>query len=145
MTEGKATKKGFWAKPEVDRRGLRQFGMVMVVGLGVIGGWAWYRGNGDAAAWLGGFAGSFLLGGLLVPTVLKPLYIIWMYLARVLGWVNTHLLLGLVFYTLFTLIGGIMRGVRYDPLDRRREPERESYWRRRSPSLLPRNHYERQF
>ena len=145
MTEGTATRKGFWGKPETDRRGLRSFGWVMAIGLGGIGGWVWYRGNGDAAAWLGGIAGLFLLSGLLLPVVLKPLYIVWMYLARVLGWINTHLLLGLVFYTLFTLIGAVMRGVRHDPLNRRREPERDSYWIQRNPSLLPREHYERQF
>ena len=105
----------------------------------------WYKGGVDAAWWLGGIAGFFLVAGLLLPVVLKPIYVVWMYLARLLGWVNTHLLLGLVFYTLFVLIGGIMRLLRHDPLNRKLEPGRESYWLPRSQSLLPKDHFEKQF
>ena len=58
---------------------------------------------------------------------------------------NTHLLLALIFYTLFTLIGGVMRIVRYDPLDRKRSSSQATYWHRRETPLLNRKHYERQF
>jgi hypothetical protein len=145
LTEGRTRKQGFWAKPEGEKKDLRNFGWVMAIGLGLIGGWAWYKGNVPAAQWLSGIAGLFLVCGLLLPVVLKPLFVVWMYLARVLGWVNTHLLLGLVFYTMFTLIGLGMRLFRHDPLDRNLEPEKESYWSRRETPLLPGDHYERQF
>lgn len=131
--------------PMAGHRELRQFGGVMGVFFGLIGLWVWYKGGVDAVQWLGGIAVFFLVAGLLLPVVLKPIYIVWMYLARLLGWVNTHLLLGLVFYTLFVLIGGIMRLLRHDPLDRKREPERESYWSQREKPLLPNDHYKRQF
>jgi len=145
LTEGRTNKRGFWALPEAGKRELRGFGWVMAIGLGLFGLLVWYKGNIPAAQWLGGIAGLFLVCGLVVPVVLKPLFIVWMYLARILGWVNTHLLLGLVFYTLFTLIGLGMRLFRYDPLDRKIEPEKGSYWVRRQTPLLPGDHYERQF
>jgi hypothetical protein len=119
--------------------------MLMGAILGLLGGWAWYAGNESAARWLAGIAGILLGGGLGWPPALRPLYIAWMYLARVLGWVNTYLLLGLVFYTVFALVGALMRVFRHDPLDRRLEQERKSYWSVRQTPLPPQNHYERQF
>jgi hypothetical protein len=83
--------------------------------------------------------------GLLVPVALKPLYLAWMALARVLAFVNTHILLALVFYTLFTITGGIMRIVGRDPLDRKLSATASSYWTRREKPLLERDHYKRQF
>ena len=62
-----------------------------------------------------------------------------------IGLVNTHLLLGLVFYTLFTGIGLTMRLFGRDPLDRKIDPDATSYWQRRDPSLLVREHFRRQF
>jgi hypothetical protein len=117
----------------------------MAGALVLIGLWAWHEGNGQGMQWLAGAAGLILCLGLIAPVVLRPLYLAWMYLARVLGWVNTRLLLGLVFYTLFTVIGLAMRLLGRDPLDRRREPGRDSYFVRRDSPLLPKEHYERQF
>ena len=105
--------------------------------------WYTYRTEGMQIAWM--VAGGFVGVGLVLPTLLKLLFFVWMALARILSIVNTHLLLALIFYTLFTLIGGVMRIVRYDPLDRKRSSGQATYWYRRETPLLNRKHYERQF
>lgn len=105
--------------------------------------WYTYRTEGMQIAWM--VAGGFVGVGLVLPGLLKPLFFVWMALARLLSIVNTHLLLALIFYTLFTLIGGVMRIVRYDPLDRKRSSGQATYWHRRETPLLNRKHYERQF
>jgi len=105
--------------------------------------WYTYRTEGMQIAWM--VAGGFVGVGLVLPTLLKPLFFVWMALARLLSIVNTHLLLALIFYTLFTLIGGVMRIVRYDPLDRKPSSGQATYWHRRETPLLNRKHYERQF
>jgi hypothetical protein len=145
LTESRLRLSGFWARPPVDRQSLRQFTRVIAGGLVLIGIWAWHEGNILGMQWLAGAAGLFLVLGLIAPVVLQPLYVAWMYLARVLGWVNTRILLGLLFYTLFTVIGLGMRLFGRDPLDRGREPGRASCFVRRDRPLLPREHYERQF
>ena len=135
---------GFWELPPAGPRKLRRFGLMIGGVLSGVAGWEWYEGGG--MSWgLGGLGGLFLLGGVFAPATLRPVYSVWMYAARILGWINSHLLLGLVFYTLFTLVGMIMRLVGYDPLDRRLEPERRSYWSKRDITVSSRDHYERQF
>ena len=136
---------GWWGVPMPQRKDLRNFAFVMAVAALLLSGVLWYtyRTEGMQIAWM--VAGGFVGVGLVLPTLLKPLFFVWMALARLLSIVNTHLLLALIFYTLFTLIGGVMRIVRYDPLDRKRSSGQATYWHRRETPLLNRKHYERQF
>ena len=136
---------GWWGVPTPQRKDLRNFALVMAVAALLLSGVLWYtyRTEGMQIAWM--VAGGFVGVGLVLPTLLKPLFFVWMALARILSIVNTHLLLALIFYTLFTLIGGVMRIVRYDPLDRKRSSGQATYWHRRETPLLNRKHYERQF
>ena len=136
---------GWWGVPTPQRKDLRNFAFVMAVAALLLSGVLWYtyRTEGMQIAWM--VAGGFVGVGLVLPTSLKPLFFVWMALARILSIVNTHLLLALIFYTLFTLIGGVMRIVRYDPLDRKRSSGQATYWHRRETPLLNRKHYERQF
>ena len=117
----------------------------MAVAALLVSGLLWYshRTEGMQIAWM--VAGGFVAVGLVLPFLLKPLFFAWMALARLLSTVNTHLLLALIFYTLFTLIGGVMRLLRYDPLDRKLSSTDATYWHRREVPLLDRKHYERQF
>lgn len=136
---------GFWGIPSPAKRDLRNFALVMAVASALIAAYLWYVELEQGLRVMGGVAALFVFVGLVIPIGLKPLYIVWMALARVLAFVNTHLLLALVFYSLFTVIGGIMRLLGRDPLDRKLSADESSYWQRREPPLLAREHYERQF
>lgn len=87
--------------------------------------------------------------GLLVPALLVPFYKFWMgYVAAPLGWFNTRLILGLVFFLMFTpmaLLLWVRRKLapETDPL-RRAELPGGSYWKRREQPR-PRDHFERTF
>lgn len=87
----------------------------------------------------------FLSLGLAAPSLLASAYAAWMRLARVMGWINTRVILALMFYLVFTPIGVIMRICRIDPLDRKPDIHRKSYWleKEKPPAGLER--YERQF
>jgi hypothetical protein len=137
-------KEHFLMVPPSNKRDLRNFGLLMGMILGLIAIYLWYRTSG-VWVYLGGVAGIFLTIGLILPIALRPIYVVWMLLARLLAFVNTHILLALVFYTMFLLIGVVMRLLRYDPLDRQLDSKRQSYWDRRADTLLARDHYERQF
>jgi hypothetical protein len=138
-------KNGFWRIPPASKSELRNFGLIMALAATAIGMILWYKGSVDTAQGVGLVAAAFIGLGVGVPSILRPLYTLWMLFARVLGFINTHILLGLVFYTIFTVIGLVMRILRHDPLDRTLDPEEKSYWSRREPTQFSRNHFERQF
>ena len=137
--------KSYWGVAVPTRGDLRRFGIVLAALLALIGGYLWYVGAVGIAQRVH-VASLVLVGaGLALPIALKPIYFPYMWLARIVAFVNIHLLLGLVFYTLFTLIGLGMRLLGRDPLDRKIAPDAESYWQRRASSLFPRNHYRKRF
>ena len=141
MTESKI----YWGVEVPQRVDLRKFGLVMAAVLALVSGYLWHKDAMDPAQVVFSVAGGFLIVGLVLPVVLTPIYFPWMWLARILAFVNTHLLLGFVFYTLFTFIGLGMRLLGRDPLDRKIIPDSDSYWQRRESPLLSREHYLRQF
>ena len=141
MTEAKT----YWGVATPTRGDLRRFGLVLAALLALLGGYLWYV-EAVGFAQLVHAASLVLLGvGLALPIALTPIYFPYMWLARIVAFVNIHLLLGLVFYTLFTLIGLGMRLLGRDPLDRKIAPDEESYWQRRASSLFPRDHYRKRF
>ena len=141
MTEAKS----YWGVAVPTRGDLRRFGIVLAALLALIGGYLWYVGAVGIALLVHAASLVFLGTGLSLPVALKPIYFPYMWLARIVAFVNIHLLLGLVFYTLFTLIGLGMRLLGRDPLDRKIAPDEKSYWQRRVPSLFPRDHYRKRF
>ena len=49
--------------------------------------------------------GIALIGtGAVYPRILKPLYLVWMTLAAILGWIMTRVILGILFYLVLTPI-----------------------------------------
>ena len=138
-------KSGFWKLPQPSRKELRSFCLVMAIGLGLFALFAWYRHSATAINVLGSCSALFLLAAFVYPPVTRPLYAVWMMLARILGYINTHILLALVFYAMFTVVGLTMRLFGRDPLDRTLQADRDSYWHRRPVPLPPHDHFERQF
>lgn len=52
----------------------------------------------------------------------------WMKFAHLVGWINTRVLLTIVYFVLFALPALIFRLLRKDPLHRRRGSALPSYW-----------------
>ena len=87
--------------------------------------------------------GILLVLGWLLPTSLRSVYKVWMMLGHVLGWINTRIILTVLFYGMFCPMGFIMRLRGKDPMRRQYEPEPKSY---RVLSLpRPGSHMLRQF
>ena len=141
MTEAKS----YWGVAAPQRGDLRRFGLVLAALLALLGGYLWYVEAVGPAQLV--HAASLALAGVgwALPVALTPIYFPYMWLARIVAFVNIHLLLGLVFYTLFTLIGLGMRLLGRDPLDRKIAPDEDSYWQRRAFSVFPRDHYRKRF
>jgi len=79
--------------------------------------------------------------------MLHPLYRAWMALAHVLAYINTRILLGVIYFVILAPIRGVMSLLRRDPLQRRIDRRRESYWIERTPEerVRPPEDYQNQY
>lgn len=114
--------------PPLDRRGLREFGVVTGAILAGIFGlffpwilelaipvWPWLVG------------GVLALWGLTAPMSLQPIYRNWMRLGLQLSRITTPLVLGIIFFLIFVPIGLIMRMRGLDPMARHLDDETSTY------------------
>lgn len=133
-------------KTEASAKELAWFGVGLLAAAGVAGVMLW-RATGEIAAsqyvWSGGVLVSVVY--YLVPPWRRPIFLGWMYATYPIGWVMSHVLLALIYFGILTPIGCVMRVVGYDPLARRRESARRSYWTERERRAADPSRYFRQF
>ena len=123
---------------------LRRFGFIVAIPLALLASlYAWW-GHTAIPLLLAGAAVTLAGLALAAPTVLGPVERGWMVLAHGLAWVNTRVLLSLIYYLVITPIGLMMRLVGRDPMDRRLG-DRESYWVTRPQRSTDRRAMEHQF
>ena len=91
------------------RKELRQFGLLVGAVFSVIGLWPLvFRGE-PLRLWALGIGGLLIVCGGILPQLLAPIHKGWMWVGHIMGWVNTRILLGIVFYALVTPIGFVFR------------------------------------
>jgi Saxitoxin biosynthesis operon protein SxtJ len=128
---------------ETDVKELRKFGLIVGGLFLVIGLWPLvWRGEG-LRLWAVGLGGLLVPLGLLAPAVLDPLFKVWMKVGHVLGWINTRIILGILFYGLITPMGLVMRQFGWDSMRRMLARDAQTYRVVRQPR--PRTHMTRQF
>jgi len=105
--------------PKLDRQGLRNFGLMMAGFLATIFGVIipLVRRH-ESPGWIWTIAIFFVAFALVAPNFLNPVYQVWMRFGLTLGWVETRIVLGLVFYVMMLPMGIIMRLLGNDPMRR---------------------------
>jgi Saxitoxin biosynthesis operon protein SxtJ len=128
---------------EGTARELRKFG-IMVGGIFcLIGLWpALFRGQ-PPRAWALIIGVLLLAPALTKPRLLAPVYRVWMLVGETLGWINTRILLGVVFYLVITPMGIVRRLLGKNTIRRSFEPDVQSY--RVVKRARPGTHMTRQF
>ena len=114
------------AIPELDSKGLREFGLVtggVVAGLfGLFFPWLFDRPFPEDFPWWPWVVFAVLGGwGLVAPDSLRPVYRVWMRFGLMLSRVTTPLIMGLVFYLVVTPFGLVRRVFGKDPMARKFE------------------------
>jgi len=127
-----------------EKRDLRNFGIALSVFMLILGLWGWYRGKDTYTTFFVISAASMILG-LTVPIVLKPIQKAAMTFAVIMGWFMTRLILGMLFFIVFTFIGLISRILGKKFLDLKMDRSRQSYWIHRNSRPFDTKDYERQF
>lgn len=110
----------------------RSFGTLFVIVFALLGTYSWWRG-GEIYPWAFGLSMLTLLVTLAAPSWLAPANRAWMKLAELLNRIVSPVVLGVIFYGMFTPIAWAMRAAGRDALKRRYEPAARTYWIDRSP------------
>ena len=80
---------------------------------------------------------------LAMPIALKPVSRAWLAIGHGLGWFNTRLILGIMYYTVFLVVSLVLRIAGKDPMTRTIDKSTRSY--RVESRVRPKNHVERPF
>ncbi len=121
---------------------IRKFGVVMLVGFGLIGGILFWRGLASPAYAL--LALGAAVGGLalVAPGPARPVQRAWMAVAHVLGRVNTTILLTLFYALMIVPIGLVFRLIGRDALHRRKRADAGTYWEPKRLRTEPRSYFD---
>lgn len=113
---------------KLDKNSLREFGLLIGTIIAVLFGvllpmlrhhyrpvWPWI------------VAGILWSWAIVAPATLNPVYQIWMRIGLILGWIETRIVLGIVFYVLILPMGLMLRLFNQDSMTRRFEANLSTY------------------
>ena len=110
----------------------RSFGTLFVALFGLVGTYFWWRGS-AIYLWPCGLSALTLLVTLAKPAWLTPANRAWMKLAELLNRIVSPIVLGVIFFGIFTPTAWVIRLLGRDAMKRRFEPATPTYWVERDP------------
>ena len=115
-------------KEIIKQNTLREFGIIFGLGLPIIIGWLIPTFFGHAPRTWTLFIGiPILIISIFYPRVLKLPYKIWIKIGIILGWINSKIILGVVYFVILIPISLVMKLFKYDPLKKKISKEQISY------------------
>jgi len=116
--------------PDLDSKGLRQFGLVLGSILAVVFGfllpWSWEWESQPNLVWIG-IGIAVVAWALIAPDSMRSLYRSWMRVALQIGHVVNGVILAIVYFLVITPMGVFMRMVGKDPMRRELDKSVASY------------------
>ena len=131
-------------KPTGDVKELRKFAVSLFFALGILG-IVLVKREYHTGIILWGLGSAVLLIAWVQPKALRRAHQYWMKLALMLGLISSHVILALLYYFVFTPVGILMRLFGRDPLQRRTDPSKGSYWITKTPQEHMREQYEKMY
>ena len=115
--------------PILDNAGLRKFGLttgaIIIVLFALFFPWVFDMETMPKWPWIA--AAVLGVPALLMPAVLRPVYNTWMKIGAGIGWVNTRIILGVLFYVMILPMGIVMRLFGSDPMAKKLDASATTY------------------
>lgn len=105
----------------------RSFGLLMGGVFLIVAIWPLVIHEESIQVWASLIAGVFGSMGMLFPKGLAPVYRVWMRIGEKLGWINSRILLSLLFFGMFTPMGLVMRLLGKRPIQPGYDPKASTY------------------
>ena len=128
----------------MNKKYLRKFGLGGFVITGLLGTLFFLKGKTIPNYIFWGLSSYSLLFALVFPKGLLPFYKIMTLFGLVLGWINTRIILSVMFYLVFTPIAVFFRIIGRDGLRLKKDKNAKSYWTDRG-EIPKKESYEHQF
>lgn len=112
---------------------LRSFGLLMGGVFLIVALWPLMFHGGSLRVWASLIAVFFGATGVLFPKGLEPLHRLWMKIGEKLGWINSRIILGIMFFGIFTPMAFVMGLLGKRPLQLRYDPQANSYRQLKQP------------
>jgi len=132
---------------EVTTLDLRKFGLIMGAMFALIFGglFPWIMGKTSETwpIWPFIVMAVFWILALVLPESLRKVNQVWIKVGNVLGWINTRIILGIMFYLLIFPIGLLLKVFGKDAMNRKLDANSDSY--RRISKQRDRKHLEKPF
>ena len=132
---------------EVTNQDLRKFGFIMggmfALMFGLLFPWLFNKSAENWPIWPFIVLAIFWTFAVFMPQALRPVNEIWLKIGNVLGWINTRIILGIMFFLLIFPTGLILKLFGKDSMDRKLDAKLKTYRKK----IKPRNkeHLERPF
>ncbi|MFH1406922.1 MAG: SxtJ family membrane protein [Candidatus Omnitrophota bacterium] len=133
------------AEIENNTKKLRQFGLTLGIILIAFGVVHFLRQRVSLAVWFFAVGSAILALVLFAPKWLGPLYFVFTKVTRAIGWVNSYVILSLIYYVILTPIALIMRIFGKDSLERKIDKKINSYWVKKSTGKASKETLKRQY
>ncbi len=107
---------------------LTKFGVVILIGFGLIGLVVFFKHKPSVAMglWLG--AALVCVLSAVLPAAVKPLYFIWMGFGMVMGAIMSRVILTIIFYLVLTPVALFFKLKGRDALNKRKHTDAATYW-----------------
>ena len=99
--------------------------------------------NGNPTRWAVVLSLLFAAMGILVPGALQHVHRVWMTVGNLLGWINSRVILAVLYYVVVTPVSLLMSLTGHDPMNRKFDRNTETYRVTRRPREV--SHMKHQF
>jgi saxitoxin biosynthesis operon SxtJ-like protein len=136
----------FDKRDDVKAPSERSFGITFAVVFALLAAFSyWHRGAGTTFYVTIAVSMVFAVVTLMAPRILRPLNLIWLKFGLLLHKVVNPVIMGILFFGIFTPMGVVMRMFGVDFLRMKRKPATESYWIAKSDDAIPDSSMKNQF
>jgi len=131
---------------DFSRKSLKKFNFLFAFIFALITAYSGYKHvEIDTLYILGGITMFFLFTGLFIPALTKPLYILWMGFANILGFIMLHVVFSLLFFLTFLPFRIFFSIINKKFYTTKPDPSASSYWIRKETDSYNPKHFEKQF
>lgn len=132
-------------KQRNEIKDLKQFGSALAAILLVFGVINFLKGRIGFYPWFFGLSVVTILLVLVAPKCIKPIFIVFSKIGHAIGWVNSRIILALIYSIFVTPIAIVMKVIGRDPLNRKIDKKETSHWIKHATVKATKENLEKQF